>query len=60
VSDVELYHEIQGSGPPLVLLHGALSTIETSFGAVMPLLAESRRVIPSSRHTATLRTQSGR
>jgi pimeloyl-ACP methyl ester carboxylesterase len=45
VSEIELYHEIQGSGPPLVLLHGALSTIETSFGAVMPLLAESHRVI---------------
>jgi pimeloyl-ACP methyl ester carboxylesterase len=45
VSDLELYHEVHGSGPPLVLLHGALSTIETSFGTVMPLFAESRQVI---------------
>jgi pimeloyl-ACP methyl ester carboxylesterase len=45
VSDLELHYEIHGSGPPLVLLHGALSTIETSFGAVIPLLAENHRVI---------------
>jgi pimeloyl-ACP methyl ester carboxylesterase len=45
VSDLELYHEIQGEGRPLVLLHGALSTIGTSFGSVMPLLAKSHRLI---------------
>jgi pimeloyl-ACP methyl ester carboxylesterase len=45
MSDLELHHEIQGSGPPLVLLHGALSTIGTSFGSVLPLLAKSHRVI---------------
>lgn len=45
MSDLRLYHEVHGSGRPLVLLHGALSTIETSFGTVMPLLAKSRRVI---------------
>jgi hypothetical protein len=30
VSELELYHEIHGTGRPLVLLHGAMSTIETS------------------------------
>jgi pimeloyl-ACP methyl ester carboxylesterase len=45
VTEPELYHEIHGSGPPLVLLHGALSTIETSFGTVLPQLAEGRQVI---------------
>jgi pimeloyl-ACP methyl ester carboxylesterase len=45
VSDPELHYEIHGSGAPLVLLHGALSTIETSCGAVLPLLAKKRRVI---------------
>jgi pimeloyl-ACP methyl ester carboxylesterase len=45
VSELELYHEIHGSGPPLVLLHGALSTIETSFGNVLPKLAKGRQVI---------------
>jgi pimeloyl-ACP methyl ester carboxylesterase len=45
VTDLELYHEVHGSGRPLVLLHGALSTIGTSFGSVLPLLAKSHRVI---------------
>jgi pimeloyl-ACP methyl ester carboxylesterase len=45
VSELELYHEIHGAGRPLVLLHGAMSTIETSFGSVLPAFAESRRVI---------------
>jgi pimeloyl-ACP methyl ester carboxylesterase len=45
VSDFELHYEIHGDGSALVLLHGALSTIETSFGAVIPLLAENHRVI---------------
>jgi pimeloyl-ACP methyl ester carboxylesterase len=45
VSDLELYHEVHGSGGPLVLLHGALSTIGTSFGAVLPLLATRHQVI---------------
>ena len=33
VNDLEMYYEIHGSGPPLVLLHGAFSAIGTSFGA---------------------------
>jgi pimeloyl-ACP methyl ester carboxylesterase len=40
-----LYHEEHGSGRPLVLLHGALSTIGTSFGSIMPLLAQHYHVI---------------
>jgi pimeloyl-ACP methyl ester carboxylesterase len=40
-----MYYEVHGAGEPLVLLHGAMSTIETSFGAAVALLAESRRVI---------------
>jgi hypothetical protein len=35
MSEPELYHEIRGAGRPLVLLHGAMSTIETSFEEVM-------------------------
>src|SRR5262249_51102455 len=38
-------YEIHGAGPPLVLLHGGGSTIETSFGKVLPALAETRQVI---------------
>ena len=33
------------TGRPLLLVHGALSGIGTSFGAILPLLAKSRRVI---------------
>jgi pimeloyl-ACP methyl ester carboxylesterase len=43
----ELYHETHGpdSGTPLVLLHGAMSTIETSFGQALPSFAKTRPVI---------------
>jgi pimeloyl-ACP methyl ester carboxylesterase len=44
-SPLDLYYEIHGAGPPLVLLHGAMSTIQTSFGKVLPALAEGRQVI---------------
>jgi pimeloyl-ACP methyl ester carboxylesterase len=45
VNDLEMYYEIHGSGPPLVLLHGAFSAIGTSFGELLPALAETRQVI---------------
>ncbi len=45
VNGLRMYYEIHGTGRPLVLLPGALSTIETSFSTTMPLLAKSRRVI---------------
>ncbi len=45
VNGLEMYYEIHGSGLPLVLLHGNLSTIGTSFGKVLPLLASTRRII---------------
>ena len=45
VGGLEMYCEIHGTGQPLVLLHGAFSTIETSFGAMLPALAASHRVI---------------
>src|SRR5262249_15706590 len=35
----------QGSGRPLVLLHGALSNIDTDFGKLLPELAKKRQVI---------------
>ena len=41
---LDIEHTIEGSGPPLVLLHGALMTIE-GFGEILPSLAESRQVI---------------
>ena len=45
VNGLRMYYEIHGTGRPLVLLHGALTTIETSFGKVLPTLACTRRVI---------------
>jgi len=46
VNGLELYYEVHGTGgTPLVLLHGGGSTIETSFGRVLPSLAKARQVI---------------
>jgi pimeloyl-ACP methyl ester carboxylesterase len=45
VNGQELYFEEHGAGRPLVLLHGGLQTIDLAFGAVLPALAESHRVI---------------
>jgi pimeloyl-ACP methyl ester carboxylesterase len=39
-----MYYEIHGAGRPLVLLHGALMTIE-GFKELLPSLAETRQVI---------------
>jgi pimeloyl-ACP methyl ester carboxylesterase len=44
VNELEMYYEIRGTGRPLVLLHGALMTIE-QFGDVLPSLAKTRQVI---------------
>jgi pimeloyl-ACP methyl ester carboxylesterase len=45
VNGLDMYYEDHGAGQPLVLLHGAFSAIGTSFGNVLPKLAETRRVI---------------
>ena len=45
VNGLDMYYEIHGTGQPLVLLHGAFSGIGTSFGKLIPGLAESRQVI---------------
>src|SRR6266542_5065917 len=49
VNGLQMYYEVYGSAnggiPPLVLLHGGGSTIETSFRKVLPSLAKTRRVI---------------
>ena len=45
VDGIEMYYEVHGSGDPVVLLHGAFSGIGTSFGTVLPPLAETRQVI---------------
>jgi pimeloyl-ACP methyl ester carboxylesterase len=45
VHGLPMYYEIHGEGFPLVLLHGGLSTIGTSFGKVLPGLARGRQII---------------
>src|SRR5262245_24540352 len=46
VNGLMIYYEIHGSGgTPLVLLHGGGSTIDTTFGKILPALARSRQVI---------------
>ena len=45
VNGLKMYYEIHGSGAPLVLIHGAGSTIQTSFGRVIHSFAKERQVI---------------
>jgi len=45
VNGLKMYYEIHGTGNPLVLLHGGGSTIYTTFGAILPLLANTHKVI---------------
>jgi pimeloyl-ACP methyl ester carboxylesterase len=45
VNGLQMYHEVHGSGRPLVLLHGNLSTIGVDFGRIIPALARDRQVI---------------
>ena len=45
VDHLPIYYEVHGEGPPLVLLHGGLLTIEVAFGDVLPALAERHEVV---------------
>jgi pimeloyl-ACP methyl ester carboxylesterase len=62
VNGLKIYYEIHvapdGKNPPLVLLHGGGSTIETSFGKVLSSFAKSRQVIAFEQqghgHTADI------
>ncbi|MGY4766078.1 alpha/beta fold hydrolase [Kribbella sp. CWNU-51] len=46
VNGLRMYYEIHGSGgTPLLLLHGGLFNIDLQFGALLPGLAEKRKVI---------------
>jgi pimeloyl-ACP methyl ester carboxylesterase len=45
VNGLHLYYEEHGEGPPLVLLHGGLMTIDLNFRIALPALAACHRVI---------------
>jgi pimeloyl-ACP methyl ester carboxylesterase len=45
VHGIKMYYEVHGAGKPIVLLHGAFSTINTTFGELMPALSKTRQVI---------------
>ena len=45
VNGLKMYYEIHGEGKPLVLIHGGGSTIETTFGRVLPMFAKKYKVI---------------
>lgn len=55
VNGLPMYYEIHGSGRPLVLLHGGMSTIDTDFGKVLPTLAKSRQVIAIEQQAPGIR-----
>ncbi|MGV8136912.1 MAG: alpha/beta fold hydrolase [Mangrovibacterium sp.] len=45
VNGLRMYYEIYGEGKPLVLIHGGGSTIQSTFGRVIPPLAKERQLI---------------
>jgi pimeloyl-ACP methyl ester carboxylesterase len=46
VNGVQLYHEVHGSGRPLILLHGGLMSGETMAGLVAELAASHTVILP--------------
>ncbi len=45
VNGLKMYYEIQGTGKPIVLLHGSFMTINMNWNKIMPMLAKNRKVI---------------
>lgn len=58
VNGLNMYYEMHGAGQPLVLLHGALSTIGISFERILPELSTKRQIIAIEQqahgHTADI------
>jgi pimeloyl-ACP methyl ester carboxylesterase len=45
VNGLHMYYEEYGKGGPLILIHGAASTVQTSFGRLIPELSKTHRII---------------
>jgi pimeloyl-ACP methyl ester carboxylesterase len=45
VNGLHMYYEEYGKGSPIVLIHGAASTVQTSFGRLIPELSKTHRII---------------
>jgi pimeloyl-ACP methyl ester carboxylesterase len=45
VNGLDMYYEIHGEGQPLVLIHGGGSTIDTTFGRIIPRLSAYFKLI---------------
>jgi pimeloyl-ACP methyl ester carboxylesterase len=45
VNGLRMYYEQYGHGMPLVLIHGGGSTIQTSFGSIIPDLCKKQKII---------------
>ncbi|WP_228450572.1 alpha/beta fold hydrolase [Chryseolinea soli] len=45
VNGLHMYYEIHGNGKPLVLIHGGASTIQSTFGRLIPALSRTHKVI---------------
>ena len=45
VNGMSMYYEVHGAGYPLVLIHGGGSTLYTTFGKILPMLALKYKVI---------------
>ncbi len=45
VNGLRMYYEVHGQGRPVVLLHGGMNSIHTSFARQIPVFSRTRRVI---------------
>jgi len=45
VNGLKMYYEIHGDGSPVFLIHGGGSTIQTTFGNIIPVLAPHYKII---------------
>jgi pimeloyl-ACP methyl ester carboxylesterase len=45
VNGLHMYFEEYGKGKPLVMIHGAASTVQTTFGRLIPELSKTHRII---------------